>query len=727
MTQNIEQRTEAAVSKYEVAASKIEEFSEKDSIVSTSSGDRKSFPMLSREIEEAALESFRLGAGHDQGIYSVGVTYDKPNWTYTYNGQKWGLSSNFDLSMLPYKATLDDPNADDNLSVYGNASTGYVNKAQGEVVDGDIYPEFGVLVTGDKVPVGKTHLRVSVGGRPQIVAMSPAAAGIVSLLTESSATIGAVKCKLIPWHLTFKAVNALSEIQQRMTNGEQLIFKAFGDSLTYGFDLTGSGNPINGSTDARAATPYPESLADSLGAFYGVKPIILNRGYPGDTSKSWKERWGSYESSDVTLIMYGTNDALSDGDGNPKVSVAEYKSHLRDLIVREKINGTPCVVLLQSPELLNSNDNISAVQFRARNLHSYRKATQELGDEFGLPVVRTSEFVSWMGSFAYSDNTHYNRYGYNEIGFNLAALFMPNGEGIKYAVGDMITPLNSQARGYLTTQAESRYKLNGSNVAFSLLSGSRDLYIYGYFNEDCYIAIQTINSLSTSMYSLSARVSGGDRSGVISNTTMVSNDGSSLSKRKISALKIRKGYRVILIDTTSVSSIECISITDSAIDDSSNSYIFRNSGLFFKPASTLMQTITSDSTLELGGSVLIDIDLPTTGGGLILQARPDFDGVPSRYVWITRLNETSLYIRKYIGSEPDDSIIDNVFTTGVDNYQIELIWVVSTDEVIILVDNVEVASIVSASLVLLDGYSKVGAISSNNTDKIVINQILSVI
>lgn len=160
MTLNIEERTEAAVTKYEGAADKIEQFSETDSIVPTGSGNRKSFPMLSREIEEDALKSFRLGASNRQGTYAVGATYDEPNWTYTYNGQQWGLSDDFDLSLLPYETTQVDPNDDDNLSVYGSASTGYVNQAQGEVIEGSIYPEYGFALSGDEIAEPCDFLRL---------------------------------------------------------------------------------------------------------------------------------------------------------------------------------------------------------------------------------------------------------------------------------------------------------------------------------------------------------------------------------------------------------------------------------------------------------------------------------------------------------------------------------------------------------------------------------------
>lgn len=147
-------------------------------------------------LEADAQDAFRLGAGDSQGDYVGGVSvYEESNWTFTYNGQQWGLSGDFDLSNLPYLTTEADPNNDENLAVRGSASQEYVQteitRGQNEVVNGNIFPlDDDVLADGMTVPVGTTHLRVLVGGEPAIVAMSPIASGSVNSLTESGATIG---------------------------------------------------------------------------------------------------------------------------------------------------------------------------------------------------------------------------------------------------------------------------------------------------------------------------------------------------------------------------------------------------------------------------------------------------------------------------------------------------------------------------------------------------------
>ncbi|EOV8092617.1 hypothetical protein ACOKWN_002325 [Vibrio parahaemolyticus] len=56
MTQNIEQRTEVAVTRYEGASSLVNELGTKDKTVDTPSGLRDSFPKLSRELREANIK-----------------------------------------------------------------------------------------------------------------------------------------------------------------------------------------------------------------------------------------------------------------------------------------------------------------------------------------------------------------------------------------------------------------------------------------------------------------------------------------------------------------------------------------------------------------------------------------------------------------------------------------------------------------------------------------------
>lgn len=82
---------------------------------------------------------------------------------------------------------------DINNTLLSKADYADLTKAQEELLSAGskVYPDDGsVLANGDNITAGTTHLRVLVGGEPTIVAMSPVASGVVSLLTETSATIG---------------------------------------------------------------------------------------------------------------------------------------------------------------------------------------------------------------------------------------------------------------------------------------------------------------------------------------------------------------------------------------------------------------------------------------------------------------------------------------------------------------------------------------------------------
>ena len=79
-----------------------------------------------------------------------------------------------------------------------------------------------------------------------------------------------------------------------------------GDSLTYGFKRWGESIPgINGSPSPRSPTPYPETLRGLLDG----KVTVVNHGKPGDQTLDGLTRWARAPTGDLTIIMYGANDA----------------------------------------------------------------------------------------------------------------------------------------------------------------------------------------------------------------------------------------------------------------------------------------------------------------------------------------------------------------------------------------------------------------------------------
>lgn len=138
----------------------------------------------------------QLFGGINVGDYVNGTVLNEV-WEYAYNpatGYGYKVKSK---SSLPYAidaTTYPDPEDDPNLKRVSDVNHEDVTKAQEELLPlgSKIYPRSGYLANGMSVTTGTTHLRVLVGGETTIVAMSPVANGVVSLLTEVGATVGGV-------------------------------------------------------------------------------------------------------------------------------------------------------------------------------------------------------------------------------------------------------------------------------------------------------------------------------------------------------------------------------------------------------------------------------------------------------------------------------------------------------------------------------------------------------
>lgn len=110
-------------------------------------------------------------------------------------GETWQVNGRYYVAL---KNTSVDPiNDDENWRE--DVTTDYVTTAQNDIVGGSIFKGSNgeYVQDGDTAPSGTTHLRVLVGGEPTIVEMVPIASGVVSLLTETSATVGGVNVEFI--------------------------------------------------------------------------------------------------------------------------------------------------------------------------------------------------------------------------------------------------------------------------------------------------------------------------------------------------------------------------------------------------------------------------------------------------------------------------------------------------------------------------------------------------
>lgn len=283
---------------------------------------------------------------------------------------------------------------------------------------------------------------------------------------------------------TPSATELLNEFFRKVRFGESVKIVCMGDSLTYGYDIESldkrppDPNPTpNGSVHIRerASITYPEALERFLNTVYDNKVTVINRGYSGDTTQSSYPRWNENPNSDVTMIMFGSNDSRLD------VGVENFLMWYRKIIEREISWGSG--VILLTPPRRRKDDIRNAV---------YGNAIYQLGEEYGCPVVDMSEMTSNISADSFSDSSHFNGSGYNYIGARLSSIFIGGGivnpvkvnngqslsareyvDGIKYVSNSFI----ASTSGYPTPDED----VPGSGLAALLNEGGK--VIYSFYTE----------------------------------------------------------------------------------------------------------------------------------------------------------------------------------------------------------------------------------------------------
>lgn len=157
-----------------------------------------------------------------------------------------------------------------------------------------------------------------------------------------------------------------------------------GDSLTYGFDTTETnGLPkINNSPSTRSKYPFPESL----GGLLNNQVQVINRGYPGDRSTDGFKRWANAQTTQLTVIMYGTNDYGNYGgypDGG--VSLANFERTLRTIIMRRMQREAKVIVMIPPPIRDPRAD---------AGLEPYRRAADQVARESGAVIFDATKAVA---------------------------------------------------------------------------------------------------------------------------------------------------------------------------------------------------------------------------------------------------------------------------------------------------------------------------------------------
>lgn len=233
-----------------------------------------------------------------------------------------------------------------------------------------------------------------------------------------------------------------AQFYQKMLIGILVEICCCGDSLTYGHDTTSAdirpADPVacpDGShhVQTRASISYPEALQEYLRTVYGNDKVnVINRGYSGDYLGDSYTRWYTKHDSDVTILMYGTNDAsASYVPADIRGNIEDYINWYEQTIIREILWGN-AVVILTPPKLMASD---------SAPLLAFSLALKTMADKYGVPVVDSAEFTSNYPSTIYSDGTHFNASGYRVFASKVSALFIGDGLQRPYMISDGSTLL----------------------------------------------------------------------------------------------------------------------------------------------------------------------------------------------------------------------------------------------------------------------------------------------
>jgi len=197
-----------------------------------------------------------------------------------------------------------------------------------------------------------------------------------------------------------------------------------GDSLTYGYDVSSSdkrpADPTvlpDGSTHTktRASKTYPEALSEFLKAIYGDANItVTNRGYSGDGVKQGYNRWITSSNSNLTVMCYGTNDSRESSTGYAG-DMNEFLKWYRKAIERELDRGAAVIILTPPKNRYDIKPDI------------YEEPLVLLGEEYGIPVIKSDEMFAGYSSDINSDGTHFNGKGYTIWAAKIAPIFVGDG------------------------------------------------------------------------------------------------------------------------------------------------------------------------------------------------------------------------------------------------------------------------------------------------------------
>jgi len=296
----------------------------------------------------------------------------------------------------------------------------------------------------------------------------------------------------------------------------------------------------------------------------------------------------------------------------------------------------------------------------------FESTTKQLGEQFSIPVISVDELVGHRGSEIYSDDVHFNKYGYNEWGWNLSAAIIQRSDMPKrIAHGTVI-----QAAGSSITGAQTL--LYGNTVLYA--GTSSPLCVSGYFEEDVIAQVYiAYNSGIGGAQRAKVTLGGGTRNNSVANMRTVTCTAS--PGKLLNSDVIKKGYRTFFIEVASSTTSLYIDRVEffrpqRAFTDTAYEFVKVSAlqGLSLPIASELNRWVIDDS-MPLEGDFILDVDITTapasgsSAGVSLVSEFNEADGVPNRFISLIRLGPNAGFSRVATGTN-DDASYTNAFPTA---------------------------------------------------------------
>jgi lysophospholipase L1-like esterase len=461
------------------------------------------------------------------------------------------------------------------------------------------------------------------------------------------------------------ARKSLADVIATAHAGGSITIACYGDSLTYGQDTSANGQStqINSSSITRSRYPYPETLADALALnTFTVAPTVYNRGYPGDTAAMGYSRWSSASSTDVAILMFGTNDGKVLG-----VTIATFRENMVLWIEREL--GKGAVVILMTPPLVNefiTENNISA----------YRATVAKLAEEYDLLCINTEEQLSGLSTMwaETSDLVHLSSYAYAELGWQLSTLFVSRDVAAN-AISSNSTYWPADAVGY---GGSLLIHSSGKSGAFIQLTTNQRYIICGYFEDDVLPMIHSYNTNASNVTIAIQYGGNGTYRGLVAPELV--HVAAVATRQSVAGPILRKGYRSLMILNSGAQNayIEGIEFSDPKTPAISQGILKKSQALsgVFQSArltsaiGTFWTAVDYSNPLTSPYTFTASVNIVDLAGLAVLSKRAGASMLQD-FLYVFRVGN-DLYVRDFIGSTPTTYTAASAFSSGAFNGEISI-------------------------------------------------------